>query len=420
MPKPAKPKADLSHISPLGWVISNSFVSENQEILDYLDSHRFQIQPMCDFHPYQVYKKSAQVGESVAKILKSFWVNKYLKLNVGYVLPSQNIVKDFVTPKVDPLIDSNPLLASWVSKDSVTLKQIGDRFTYFRGAYSEREAIAISLDVLVLDEKDRMPSQTVITTYRSRLQHSKYKWIWELSNPSAEGFGVDETFSKSDQMHWFVKCRHCGHNTYMDWDQGTYIAGGKEIPHHYVNQEQKTYACGFCHKEIYDDDRINGKWVAKYPKRTEGGKGIRGYWISQLMCSWVSAAELVKAHQESTIEFFYNFVLGKAYTPADVQINRETIIRALSPQKMLETDVAMGVDNGVLKHYVIGNPYGIFKYGKTESWDEIEYLIKRYKAHTVIDPMPYQVTPKKLVDTYKGKVWICYYQLLGSHMIRHG
>ena len=400
---------DLSHISPLGWVVSNNFVTENQQPLEFKD-RRYLIQPMSDFHPHQVYKKSAQVGESVEKIIKSFWVNKELKLNVGYVLPSKNIVKDFVTPKVDPLINSNPALSALVSSDTITLKQIANRFTYFRGAYSEREAIAISLDVLVLDEKDRMPNQTVVNTYKSRLQASKYGWIWELSNPSVEGYGVDATYRDSDQMHWFVKCSHCGYETFLDWERSELVTKSGTRYSHYVHQDKEIYACGKCGKEIYDDDRRNGRWVAKYPKRTEDNKGIRGYWISQMMCAWVSAAHLVKTYHESTSEFFHNYVLGKAYTATDVKMNRDVIVQAMSPQKMLETNVAMGVDNGTTKHYVIGTPYGIFKYGKTDSWDEIEYLIKRYNAYAVLDPMPYQVTPKKLVQQFPGKVFICYYQ----------
>jgi hypothetical protein len=72
--------------------------------------------------------------------------------------------------------------------------------------------------------------------------------------------------------------------------------------------------------------------------------------------------------------------------------------------------VAIGVDNGIVKHYIIGNRYGIFKIGKTESWQEIEELRNAYDAIMVIDSLPYPTTPAQLADAYPGKVFVHYYQ----------
>lgn len=382
--------------SPLAWVVLNGLVTENQKAIEY-DNHRYMIDPMSDMHPEQVWRKSAQLGGSVAMILKSLWLCKYYGINIGYVLPSQNIVKDFVTPKVDPLISSNQQIASIVSKDSVTLKQVGDRFLYFRGAFSEREAIAISLDLLVLDELDRMPDMNIVNIYDSRLQASDYAWRWRLSNPSAVGFGVDALFTDSDQRHWFVKCTHCNHDWYMDFDHDGVC--------HYVDKKKVMYACGKCHKLITDDARRGGRWVAKYPHRYR-----HGYWMSQLIVPYVSAKKILEQYEESSPDFFHNFVLGKAYTPSDLIVNREIILRACSPSTIVKTDVVMGVDNGVVKTYVIGNVDGIFAHGQTQSWDEIEQLKLMYNAMLVMDPNPYPTTPKHLVDKYPGSAFICYFK----------
>lgn len=387
--------AQLIASSPLAWVVLNKLVTENQKLIEY-DRHRYMIDPMSDMHDEQVWKKSAQLGGSVAMILKSLWLAKYYKINIGYILPSQNIVKDFVTPKVDPLISSNQQIASIVSKDSVTLKQVGDRFIYFRGAFSEREAIAISLDLLVLDELDRMPDMNIVNIYDSRLQASEYAWRWRLSNPSAVGFGVDALYNESDQRHWFIKCNHCDHDWFIDFD-----TDGQS---HYVDR-QGFYACGKCKKELSDTARQNGRWVAKYPNRYR-----HGYWMSQMIVPFVAAKKILEQHEESSPDFFHNFVLGKAYTPSDLVVNRETILRANSPSTIAKRDVAMGVDNGVVKTYIIGTADGIFAHGQTESWDEIENLKLMYNAVMVIDPNPYPTTPKQLVDKYPGSAFICYFK----------
>lgn len=390
-------KEALEQASPLAWVVLNNLITENQKPLEY-ENHRFLIEPMSDMSPDIVVRKSAQVGYSVLAILKCMWLARYLKMNVGYVLPTQNVVNDFVKPKVDPLIASNPTINQMVTSDSISIKQVGDRFIYYRGGFSERAAISISLDLLILDEYDRMPDMSIVNTYDSRLQASEFGWRWRFSNPSAVGFGVDELFSDSTQRHWFVTCSHCNHEWFMDWDQS-------EEKNHYVDREYRIYACGKCDREIYDADRQNGRWVAKYPNRERSG-----YWISQLMVPYVSAKRVVEQYDESSIEFFHNFVLGKAYTPTDLLVDRKAILRATAPSSISRTPVAIGVDNGIIKHYVIGTPEGIFDYGATESWDDIERLILTYNAVCVIDANPYPTIPKRLVDKYRGRVFINYYR----------
>src|SRR5690606_29200112 len=131
--------------------------------------HRFMIDIYSDEHPDIVCRKSAQVGYSVMAILKVLWILKYAKLNVIYVLPTNNVVNDFVKPKVDPLISSNPAIAASMGNDSVSQKKVGDRFVFFKGGYSQRDAISITGDVLVIDEYDRMPNMEVVNTFDSRL-----------------------------------------------------------------------------------------------------------------------------------------------------------------------------------------------------------------------------------------------------------
>lgn len=390
--------SELSQISPTAWILANSFVNENQQPIEFKD-HRFLIEPFDDLSPDIVVKKSAQVGFSVLAILKSFWLAKYAKLNTIYVLPTQDIVKSFVNPKVDPLIASNPALASLVSKDSVTLKAMGDRFIHYKGSASQREAISTSADLLVIDEYDRCIDMTVLNTYDSRLQASKLAWRWRFSNPSAIGFGVDQLFTDSDQRHWFITCSHCGHRWFIDFE-----FDGKC---HYVDQQRQIYACGnpVCGKEISDADRRNGEWVARYPNRTR-----HGYWFSQMMAPWVTAKRILEQKEESSIDFFYNFVLGKAYTPSDMVVNRETILRACAPSTIPKIGVVIGVDQNVSEQiWVAGTAQGVFAHGKAHSWEEIEHLKLMYNAVVVCDPNPYSTMPKQMAGKYSDW-YLCYFK----------
>ena len=271
---------NLMASSPLAWILLNNLVNENQVLLEF-SSHRFMIDIYADEAEDIVCKKSAQVGYSVLAILKTLWVLYYKKLNVIYALPTKNVVNDFVKPKVNPLIASNPIVDKMVSEDSVSLKKVGDRFVFFKGGYSDREAISITGDLLVIDEYDRMPDMGVVNTFDSRLQASKHPMRWRFSNPSQVGFGVDQLYNESDQRHWIVKCDKCGYEWFMDWEPD-----GKC---HYVDRDKKIYACGKCKQEISNEARRTGRWLAQYPDRKR-----HGYWISQMMAPWVTAERIIE------------------------------------------------------------------------------------------------------------------------------
>lgn len=384
--------------SPLAWITLNNMVNENQEKIEFTN-HRFLIDFYADMSDDVVSKKSAQVGFSVAAILKSAHECKFFKQNVIYVLPTNNVIGDFVKPKVNPLITSNSAFASIVKDDSVGLKRIGDRSMFFKGGYSDREAISITGDILVIDEYDRMPSMSVVNTFDSRLQASKHPKRWRFSNPSQVGFGVDALYQDSNQLHWFVRCSHCGHEWYMEFE--------REGSAHYVDKQRGIYACGKCNKELIDNDRRMGRWIAKYPSRSR-----HGYWFSQMMAPWVSAKRIIEQFEESNIEFFYNFVLGKAYTPTDMIVDRAAILRATAPSAIQRMQVAIGVDQDAGGcYYVCMTSQGIFDHGYVDSWDRIEHMKLMYNAIVVCDPNPYQAVPKQMATKYRDW-YLCYFKIL--------
>lgn len=386
---------DLIGSSSLAWVTMNEMVNENQHAIEFKD-HRFLIDIYSDDSDDICCIKSAQVGFSVAAIIKSLHAAKYGGWNVIYVLPTKDVVKDFVKPKVNPLISSNKAMEDIVSDDSVSYKRVGNRNVFFKGGFSDREAISITGDILVIDEYDRMPDMSVVNTFDSRLQASIHPRRWRFSNPSQISFGVHALYQDSNQFHWFVKCS-CNHEWFMDWE-----SDGKC---HYVDRERQIYACGNCAAEITDTQRRNGRWVAKYPDRKR-----HGYWISQMMAPWVTAKRIIEQYEESNIQFFYNFVLGKAYTPSDLIVNRETILRACAPSTIPKLQVAMGVDQNVSSQiWVAGTSQGIFAHGKTSSWEELERLKLTWNAVVVSDPAPYPTYPKMLAEKYND-FYLCYFK----------
>lgn len=383
-----------AQLSPGAFVLAHGIKNENGANVEFRD-HKFLVEPYNDMSPEQVQIKCSQIGGSVKDIIKALWLAKHKQANVIYTMPSKSIVKDFVTPKVDPIIKNNPIFKSWVGQtDSIALKSIGDRFVYFRGSWEESAAISISAHILINDELDRS-NQKVVRTYKTRLDAAKLDrpdlgWVWQFSNPSIPGYGVDVAWQKSNQRHWFVKCRYCGFDWYLSWPES-------------VNMETKQYICTKCHEVLSDEDRRNGRWVVKYEDRS-----ISGYWINQMMCRWIPASKVIEDSLGDQ-QIFYNFTLGLPYISQDQSVSRSTVTSCISPDTNPMDHVAMGIDNGVVKTVVIGNAYGIFKIYETESWEVIEEDIKKYNAHFVIDANPYPRTPIELTNKYSGKGYIHYF-----------
>lgn len=385
--------------SAVAWVIGNNMITENRKAIEFT-SHRFMIDYLADEHPHKASKKSSQVGETVIELLDDFHLAIHKKMNVIHTLHTNDVLKGFVQPKVDPIIQYNDAIKKHLTINSQGLKQFRDNFVYFRGANAESQAISISADVLKIDEKDRSDAH-VVEMFESRLDFSEYKWIREFSNPSAVGFGVDATYSRSDQRHWMVWCHHCNHVMYVDFDQS-------EDKNHYVNREKAIFACGKCHRELSTADRCNGEWVAKWPQNDK----IHGYWFSQMMAPWFNAAQIIDKYENTSVEYFHNFVLGKAYTPFDMIVDRAAILRACAPTRIQRQQVAIGVDQDAGgQYYVCMTPQGIFEHGYVDSWDRIEHLKLMYNAVVVCDPNPYQAVPKQMANKYNDW-YLCYFKIL--------
>jgi len=381
------------------WILDQEIKNEKGMPLEFRD-HRFLIDIYDDWTPVQTVRKASQIGYSTLEILKSFWGAKYKKYNIIYSLPTFQDVIQFVPSKVNALITQNPVLTELTKdKDTILQKKIGDGFIYYRGTFSKKTeqekmgagiGIMFSSDLNIHDEADRS-DQAILEQYESRLEASQFRGRWYFSNPTTPHTKSQILWEQSDQKHWFIKCRN-HHWQYLDYWKN--VKGGKFI-------------CSTCGAEITDDERRNGQWVRKYLN-----KDISGYWIPHLICPWISAQKIEEQAETKSKQYFYNFVLGLPYIGSDVVVNRDIILRNIdiTEQNKQEHNV-LGVDQGLKKYYVLGNRQGIFKIGVTETWDEIEELIKVYDVETaVFDALPDLTEPRKLLGKYPGIVWLNYYK----------
>lgn len=387
--------------SILLWMNDNKIVTENSVLFEFKD-HRFLKDIINDWTPIQTCQKSSQIGFSTAMILKSDYAANYKKWNIIYSLPTWGDMAQFVGSKVNPIIKNNDILSEWTKdKDTISQKQVGDNFIFYRGASSGKSkkemmesgtGIMLSADLLIHDESDRS-NQMILEQYQSRLGFSKYGGKWYFSNPTTPHTITQQLWNDSDQKHWFVDCKRCGHQQYLDYYKN-------------VDKIKQTYICSKCFKPLSDEDRRMGYWVRKY-----NNKDISGYWISHMMAPWLNAKYLIDSEAKNTKQYFHNFNLGLPYQGSDVVVDKETILKnIIYDEPNIKVENVIGVDTGLTMTYVIGNKQGIFKRGATKDWDEIEFLMKKYQALAVFDGLGDLTKPRKLRDKYRGRVWLTYFK----------
>lgn len=393
--------ANLQQDSLLSWIIDNEMVNEQGIPLEFA-THRFLIDIYDDDSDDIVMIKSAQVGGTIWATAASAHEVTFENRNSIYVFPTKgSIINDFVIPKVNPLIEKNKFISKHIKQDTQKLKQFGDNFLFYRGAFDERDAISISADTVWSDEYDRSNTR-VVRTYRSRTENSKHPRFRTFSNPSAKGFGVDHLYQGSDQMHWMVVCDTCSHCFYLDWDPAE--TTGIDPRCHTIDVSREIYACGMCKSEISDEARQNGFWKARYPKRKR-----RGYWINQLMRPDRPASRIIQQWEDdkNIPGYVYNFILGKAYTPADALIERSLFVNANTGVKPPLNEVFIGVDVGHTKHIIVMTPEGVVDIMTFKDWDQVEALFLSLNCQCmVIDALPDITVPRQLADKYPGRIYL--------------
>lgn len=381
------------------WIRANKLKNEKGEELEF-KNRSFLIDILEDFSQTFVVRKASQIGFSVTMMLKSLWAAKYKKWNVIYTLPTSNDVNELVSSKVNALISQNAILQDWTQdKDSIFQKKVGNCFIYYRGTFSAKKeteksqsavGIMISSDWNIHDECDRS-DQLMLEQYESRLAASDYSGRAFFSNPTVPSTYSQQIWDKSDQKHWFVRCRN-GHLEYLDFFKGS-VEDGK-------------YVCKKCKVELSDEERRKGQWVKKNTHTD-----ISGYWINHLMCPWIKATKIEQEFKLKTKDYFYNFVLGLPYIGSDVVVDKTTILRCITQEKNFKEHVVLGADSGLRKHFVIGNREGIFKIGVADKWEEIEEYIRKYDIEVVVlDALPDLTEPRKMRDKFPGIVYLNYYK----------
>jgi phage terminase large subunit GpA len=366
-----------------------------------------------DTAPHVVLSKAAQIGGTVWAILRS--LHTCLQgLNVVYLFPTRTDVIEFSKSRVGPLIADNAFLARRVQDtDTAGLKRIGSAHLYHRGTQSAVGLKSVPADMVVFDELDEVTPDAKVRALE-RLAHSDYKRIIELSNPSLPGYGIDESYEKSDQRHWTLKCPACGEWTALDAAFPTKL--GEEVRVLRERGDGSCYrACSRCGAEL---DLEAGEWVPTIQDRQ-----IHGYRISQLFSSKVDPAEILREYRTTRFPArFYNLKIGIPWTDLENKLDMMTVL-SLCGEAMLEEKserpCTMGVDTGKQLHVVIlredpndFEKHHVIHLAVCHDFPELDALMERFQVERcVIDGLPETHATREFSRRHSGKVYMNFFNI---------
>ena len=391
---------NLDSVSIHSWIKNNGLKTETGQELDFY-LHRYLYDIYKDNSKYLCCLKAGQIGFSTMAILKTIWLARNQHVDIGYVLPTVEMVEKFVGSKVNRMAQQNPIIQRWMKdKDSITQKQIDEHYIFYLGAQTERSAIMLSLDMLVADEYDKAP-QGVLETYDSRLQHSKFGYKWVFSNPTKPDFGVDRFWNISDQKKWHIT-HSCGKTYIMDESC--------------INYDIEKYVCPHCKEEISQEQIRTGEWHA-----TSQGEWS-GYWIP-LWINPMIECKVICAHKKTkTKEYFYNFVAGLPYVNANDMLSQSILVANLDSNiNRQEGRTVIGLDTAHNLHYTLMNEQGVYFHGYCPSpeekgekgydpYDEIDKLLATNKNWILMsDQGGDLIGVRKLAEKYKGRVYLVWF-----------
>lgn len=391
----AKSKEEKQYYSILQWITEEGIVNEKGEPFDFYD-RPFLLDILTDRTPRIAVMACAQVGKSITFIVKVLFAVKYWAFNVIYTFPTDDDVKEFVSSKVNKILQANRQEFAGMNTDNIERKELNDRFIFFKGTVSKTAAISTTADLRVHDEESRS-DQNAIETMGSRTKASQYKGCWSFSNPGVERDKLDMEYQISDQKQWHIMCPSCKQEHYMVWPDS-------------VDIENKQYICRLCKVPLPmgDEDprrpHMGARWIDRdgtvWTGTLSSHYKVSGWRISHLMCPWITAEELIE-DSKGDPAYFNNFVLGLPYSPGDLSVTRTTILDIWTPKPLETGNIYMGVDVGNIKHYVIRSDKGVLKCGKFTSANDLDTLIDFWRPTSgVIDAMPDNFLAKYIVDKY--------------------
>jgi phage terminase large subunit GpA-like protein len=187
-----------------------------REIQDNLSSH-VTVQEV-------IFMKSGQVGGTEVGNNWIGYVMSMVPSPMLMVMPTEATVKRNSQVRIDPMIDSTPILTDKIksrnkrdSGNTIFQKFFPGGVIFMVGANSSSALASVPVRNLFLDEVDKYPSDVEgegsavdLAMVRTKTFAANRK-VFKISTPTIDGASViQREFNSTDQRYYHIPCIHCG------------------------------------------------------------------------------------------------------------------------------------------------------------------------------------------------------------------
>jgi len=426
----------------LYWAMKNHVNTRLQPMIFKDLPYLFDLYWIIGTTPYMVVEKSVQCGLSELFIIQSHIEAGELGMTVMYVLPKYELRNRFVNNRIYKLHKRAPaynrmIVAAETKVHRTSLMHFGRGTLAYVGSNVSDEFIEIPVDSAYVDEKDRcnLPNLLMLP---DRLTASPYKFQREISNPTVEGFGIDEQYVESSQGVWMLKCLGCGKQFVPDfWKHVVEEVSTNIFAPRDKNADADPQAAGdiqLIHDCGAPVDRLKwGEWVHKYPNRE-----WQGFRISQVFSKFTPLRKLYRIWSKAVgndlkTQLFYNSNLGLPFSSKGSKITRAMLndCRRLYewPVRRVGQERArlMGIDVGECLHVVMrervrtdrGTKLRLIGIWTLPGFSQLVQILREWKPSScVIDALP---EIHKVMDLKAdfSSVWSSRFQAGETNLVRH-
>jgi len=397
--------------------------------LDFI-SNPWAVDVYLDESPFQVFIKSTQNGVTEYELIRDI-IEASLGRNVFHVLPNDQILQRYVHERFDKTTALTARYAAWLKAgtDSVHLKQVGPGTVAYVASGSTSQFTEFAADTIIIDEMDRCDMENLRMAPERLSYSSDPKQLW-VSNPTIVGYGIDELFAETDQLHWHIKC-DCGNVVHPSFfkhvmreiDEGQYMV----IDEDWEPGKDAHMICDKCGRKWSKNKP--GVWIPLNP-----GASRRGRHLSKLFTARTSIGELIQnfidaEKDDAKMTRFYNADLGLAFTAPGAKITEEMLDECIRdyPQGIRPADgvCIAGIDVGTQFHIVIGHlapglpGIQVIDAQAVRTTEEVIDLLKKYRVRSfVIDAMPEMRISRQIASRAGG--YRCFFSKGKKDQIANG
>lgn len=332
-----------------------------------------------------VFQKGAQLGGTEAGLN---WVGYVIHHAPGMMLmvqPSIEMVRRNTATRIDPLIETSPVLRERVSlarsKDSgnsTSRKKFPGGMLVMTGANSAVGLRSIPARYLFLDEVDGYPldadgeGDPVALAVQRTVTFRGRRKIFLVSTPTLKGFSrIEAAYLESDQRRYFVPCLHCGEFQTIEWAQIRWPEG---------RRDQAFFACSHCGGVMEEHQKPRLMSAGEWRATAKGDGRTAGFHLSSLYSPFETWGEIAMEHglvhkDPPRLKTWINTKLGETWEDpaAEIMDTHSLMARREAWGDMLPADIVAltaGVDvqDNRLEMQVVG-------WGKDqESWS-VGYMV---------------------------------------------